>query len=327
MEYTTLGGTGMEVSRLCLGCMSFGSKDWNDWILEDEESFELIEYAIDQGVNFFDTANAYSQGESERILGEALAEYDHDRMVVATKVYFPMDPNNPNLTGLSRKSIEQNLAASRERLQMDTIDLYQTHRWDYDTPVEQTLRALDDQVRRGHIRHYGASSMWAHQFSKSLQVADELGLDGFATMQNHYNVVYREEEREMLPICDREDIGVITWSPLARGYLARPWSALRTTARSESDGRFDERVATYRNGNGDEINERVEELAADKGVSMAQIGLAWLLHKDAVDAPIIGTSKKEHLDDAIEALDISLSRSDMEYLEAPYAPVPVSGHE
>lgn len=327
MEYTTLGGTGLEVSRLCLGCMSFGSSEWSEWVLEDEESKELIEHAIDRGINFFDTANAYSHGESERILGEALSGYDRDRMVVATKVFFPMGQENRNLSGLSRKSIDHNLEASRDRLQLDTIDLYQTHRWDYDTPIEQTLSALDDAVRRGDIRHFGASSMWATQFADALATSDRRGLDRFATMQDHYNLVYREEEREMHPLCEREGIGVMPWSPLARGYLARPWEDLRTTTRSESDHRLTTRIDAYRDGNGDTINERVEELAADKGVSMAQIGIAWLLHKDIVDAPIIGTTSKEHLDDAIEALDISLSTSDMEYLEDPYEPVAVTGHE
>ena len=234
MEYTTLGSTGMQVSRLCLGCMSFGSSDWREWVLDDEESKEIIDRAIDLGINFFDTANLYSRGESERILGEAL-EGHREESVVATKGFFRMRDDDPNSGGLSRKAIEQELAASRERLGMDTIDLYQPHRWDRKTPIETTLRALDDAVRRGHVRYIGASSMWAHQFADSLHTSDRLGLERFATMQNHYNLVYREEEREMLPLCDKEDVGVMPWSPLARGYLTRPHEEIDATTRGETE--------------------------------------------------------------------------------------------
>ncbi|ADD06907.1 putative oxidoreductase (aldo-keto reductase family protein) [Natrialba magadii ATCC 43099] len=325
MEYTTLGTTGMEVSRLCLGCMSFGSSDWREWVLEDEESKEIIERAIDLGINFFDTANMYSRGESERILGDALAEFDYQQeAVVATKVYHPMRDDDPNSGGLSRKTIEQELAASRERLGVDTIDLYQIHRWDDETPIETTMRALDDAVRRGHVRYVGASSMWAHQFADALHTSDQLALNQFVTMQNHYNLVYREEEREMLPLCAKEDIGVLPWSPLARGYLTRPHEDIDATTRGEAEEHMYNHP--YREGGGREINERVAELAAEKGVTMAQISLAWLLHKDWVDAPIIGTTSVEHLEQAVEALDISLSASDMAYLEEPYEPVSVSGH-
>ena len=330
MEYTTLGGTGMTVSRICLGCMSFGSTDWREWVLEEEESREVIERAIDLGINFFDTANMYSLGESERVLGNVLADYDRDAQVVATKVYNPMDPDNPNAQGLSRKAIEQELEHSLDRLGMETVDLYQTHRWDYETAIGETMRALDDAVRRGKVRYLGASSMWAHQFAEALYTADRLGLDRFVTMQNHYNLVYREEERETLPLCAKEDVGVIPWSPMARGYLTRPHEAFLETTRGEfmdQDENKSERVAIYRANGGDEINERVEELAAEKGVTMAQISLAWLLHKDWVDAPIVGTTSVEHLEDAVEALEIDLSDSEMAYLEEPYGPVPVHGHE
>jgi aryl-alcohol dehydrogenase-like predicted oxidoreductase len=330
MEYTTLGDTGMTVSRICLGCMSFGSSDWREWVLEEAEARPIMERAIDLGINFFDTANVYSNGESERVVGNVLSEYDRDEQVVATKVNFPpMSDPHPNAGGLSRKTIEQELSNSLDRLGMDTVDLYQTHRWDYETPVEETLRALDDAVRRNQIRYAGASSMWGYQFAEALHTSDRLNLDRFQTMQNHYNLAYREEEREMLPLCERENVGVIPWSPLARGYLTRPHEQFLDTIRGRhiQDSRFARRVEAYRANGGEEINERVEELAAEKGVTMAQIALAWLLHQDAVDAPIVGTTSIEHLEDAVEALEIDLSDSDLEYLEEPYGPVEVVGHE
>ncbi|WP_423746116.1 aldo/keto reductase (plasmid) [Haladaptatus sp. SPP-AMP-3] len=324
MEYTTLGDTGMEVSRICLGCMSFGSSDWREWVLDEDESMPIIERAIDLGINFFDTANMYSKGESERILGKAL-EGRRDEMVVATKGYFQMDENDPNSGGLSRKAIEQELDNSRERLGMDTIDLYQIHRWDPDTPIETTMRALDDAVRREKVRYLGASSMWAHQLAEALYTSERIGLDRFVTMQNHYNLAYREEEREMLPLCEKEGMGVIPWSPLARGFLTRPYEAFEDTTRGKTDDYAHEHP--YAEGGGEEINERVQELAAEKGVTMAQIALSWLFHKDAVDAPIVGTTSIEHLEEAVEALDIDLSSGDVAYLEEPYEPVRVSGHQ
>jgi aryl-alcohol dehydrogenase-like predicted oxidoreductase len=324
MEYTTLGRTGTEVSRICLGCMSFGTPEWRDWVLDEAASRPIIERAIDLGINFFDTANMYSLGESERILGRAL-EGRRAESVVATKCYFQMDEENPHSGGLSRKAIEQELAASLDRLGMETVDLYQIHRWDEDTPIETTLRALNDAVRRGQVRHLGASSMWAYQFAHALHTSDRLGLDRFATMQNHYNLLYREEEREMLPLCAEQNVAVIPWSPLARGYLARPHEQFDATTRGESDDYA--REHPYFAGNGREINERVAELADQKHASMAQIALAWLLHQDAVDAPIVGTTSIEHLEEAVAALDISLSTSDQEWLTDPYEPVPVSGHE
>ncbi|MFB6113692.1 MAG: aldo/keto reductase [Halodesulfurarchaeum sp.] len=324
MEYTTLGRTGMEVSKIALGCMSFGSSDWRPWVLDESEAIPLIERAIDLGINFFDTANFYSKGESERVLGKALEGY-RDSSVVATKVYFQMDEDNPHSGGLSRKAIEQELDKSLSRLGMDTVDLLQTHRFDYETPLETTLRALDDAVRRGKARYVGTSSMWAHQFAESLYTSERLGLEPYLTMQNHYNLVYREEEREMLPLTEKKDIAVLPWSPLARGYLTRPHEQIDATRRGESEDRMYEHP--YREGGGQEINERVEELADERDVTMAQISLAWVLHKDWVDVPIVGTTSIEHLEDAVEALDISLSDSDVEYLEEPYEPVPVSGHE
>ena len=324
MEYTTLGQTGMEVSRICLGCMSFGAPEWREWVLDEEESHPIIERAIDLGINFFDTANMYSKGESERIVGNAL-EGRREEMVVATKCYFQMDDDNPHSGGLSRKAIEQELAASLDRLGMDTVDLYQIHRWDESTPIDQTLQALDDAVRRGQVRHLGASSMWTHQFADSLHTSERLGLDRFLTMQDHYNLLYREEEREMLPYCQKQDVAVMPWSPLARGYLARPHEEFDATERGESDDYA--REHPYFEGNGQEINERVQELADEKDATMAQIALSWVLHKEWVDAPIVGTTSIEHLEEAVEALDISLSESDIEWLEEPYEPVPVSGHE
>ncbi|MFP9059870.1 aldo/keto reductase [Natrialbaceae archaeon A-chndr2] len=324
MEYTTLGNTGLEVSRICLGCMSFGSSDWRPWVLEEDESHEIIERAIDLGITFFDTANMYSEGESERILGEAL-EGHRDRSVVATKGFFRMDETNPNSGGLSRKALEQELQASLDRLGMDTIDLYQIHRLDETTPIEETLRTLDDAVRRNQVRYIGASSMWAYQFATALHTSERLGLERFVSMQNHYNLVYREEEREMLPLCQQEGIGVIPWSPLARGYLTRPAENVDATDRGASEEHLYSHP--YQEGGGPEINARVEELAADKGVTMAQIALAWLFHQDHVDAPIVGTTSVEHLEQSVEALEISLTSSELEYLEEPYEPVRVTGHE
>ncbi|WP_134671479.1 aldo/keto reductase [Halorussus marinus] len=324
MEYTTLGDTGTTVSRLCLGCMSFGSSDWRPWVLDPEEGEEIIDRAIELGINFFDTANMYSNGESERVLGDAL-EGRREENVVATKVYFQMDDDDPNSGGLSRKAIEQELDNSLDRLGMDAVDLLQIHRLDHETPIEETLKALDDAVRRGKTRYVGASSMWAHEFADALHASDRLGLERFATMQNHYNLAYREEEREMLPLCENEGIGVIPWSPLARGYLTRPHEEIDATTRGDTEEHMYEHP--YREGGGTEINERVQELAADKGVTMAQIALSWLLHKDWVDAPIVGTTSVEHLEDAVEALDIDLTSGDLAYLEEPYEPVRVSGHE
>ncbi|MGB9931228.1 aldo/keto reductase [Haloarcula amylolytica] len=323
MEYSTFSSTGITVSDICLGCMSFGTKG-DEWTLNRAESREVIERAIDLGINFFDTANVYSDGESEEILGEVISEYDRDEFVIATKGYGQMREDDPNSGGLSRKAIEQELSNSLSRLGMDTVDLYQIHRWDYDTPIEQTLRALDDAVRRGRVRHLGVSSMWAYQFAEALHTSDRRNLDRFVSMQNLYNLVYREEEREMLPLCDREDIAVMPWSPLGAGFLTRPHEEFDATTRGEHEAEIGR---PYAAGGGREINERVQELAAEKGVSMAQLALAWQFHKEWVTTPILGTSSVEHLEAAVEALEIDLSESDIEYLEEPYEPVPVSGHE
>jgi len=325
MEYTTLGATGTTISRIGLGTASFGGD--REWTIGEDRAREIVERALELGVTFFDTANSYAHGEAEEILGDALADYDRDRLVVASKVYFQMDEDDPNSGGLSRKTIEQQLAGSLDRLGMDTIDLYQIHRWDEATPIEETVRALDDAVRRGQVRYLGASSMWAHQFAEALHATDRLGLEPFVTMQNHYNLAYREEEREMLPLCQRNGIGAIPWSPLARGYLARPHEEIDATTRGQTDDLLAQRSGSYRGGNGDEINERVAELADEKGLTMAQVALAWLLHKDWVDAPIVGTTSVEHLEEAVEAVDVDLTDSEMDYLEEPYEPVPVVGHE
>ncbi|NKE34595.1 aldo/keto reductase [Natronococcus sp. JC468] len=324
MEYTTLGSTGMEVSKICLGCMSFGSG--RDWMLDGEEARDLVERAIDLGINFFDTANVYSAGESESILGDVLADYDRDEFVVASKVRFPGADDHRNAEGLSRKTIEQELEASLDRLGMDTLDLYQIHRWDYETPIETTMRALDDAVRRGRVRHLGASSMWAHQFLEARRVSEREGLAPFETMQNLYHLAYREEEREMFPVCDAYDVATMPWSPLGAGYLARPHGEFRTTTRGDHEVE-NAGVPYHEFPASEEINGRVQELADEYGVAMAQIALAWQFQNENTTAPIVGTSSVDHLEEAVEALELSLSASDVEYLEEPYEPVPVYGHE
>jgi len=323
MEYTTLGSTGMEVSKICLGCMSFGSQD--EWMLDEDESREIIERALDLGITFFDTANVYSSGESEQILGDVLSEYDRDRLTIATKVRWPGAKEHRNAEGLSRKTIEQELDHSLDRLGMDTVDLYQIHRWDYDTPIETTLRALDDAVRRGKVRHIGASSMYAHQFAEALHTSDREDLARFETMQNLYHLTYREEEREMLPLCDRENIGVMPWSPLGGGYLTRPHEEFDETTRGDHEK--NNIGLPYHEGAGREINGRVQELAEEKGVTMAQLAMAWHFHKEWVTSPILGTTSVEHLEQAVEAVEIDLSDSELEYLEEPYEPVEIYGHE
>ncbi|RAW45431.1 aldo/keto reductase [Halorubrum sp. 48-1-W] len=324
MEYTTLGNSGTKVSRIGIGTNTFGGDA--DWHLSAEEAQAVVDTAIDHGINLFDTANAYNGGESERVLGSALEGYDRDRQVVATKVYSRMDDSDPNSGGLSRKAIEQELQNSLDRLGMETIDLYQIHRWDDDTPIGETLRTLSDAVRRGDVRHLGASSMWAHQLAEARYTAESGGHEPFVTMQNHYNLAYREEEREMVPFCEKNDVGLIPWSPLARGFLTRPHDELETTVRGETDQYLHERLRAYATKGGREVNERVEELASEKGVNMAQIALAWLLHQDAVDAPILGARKPEYVVDAVEALEIDLSTSELDWLAEPYEPVPIEGH-
>lgn len=323
MQYTTLGDTGMSVSRIALGCAGFGDSNWRDWVLDEDESREIIERAVELGINYFDTSNLYSLGESERLLGDVLSQYDRDSVVIASKCYYQLDPDNPNSGGLSRKAIDQAIQGSKERLGVDTIDLYQIHRWDYDTDVRETLRAFDDAVTRGDVYHFGASSIWGHQLVEALKASRSMGIDSFATMQNHYNLMYREEEREIIPICQQEGIGFVPWSPLARGTLARPLEKLDATRRGQTDDRTEGHPYLERGGR--EINQRVQELAEEYDASMAQISLAWMLSNDMVDVPIIGATSVEHLEEAVEAVDINLRKSDVAYLEEPYEPVHVSG--
>ena len=300
MEYVNLGSTGLRVSRICLGCMSYGDpkRGPHEWSLDEEASRPFFRRAVEAGINFFDTANVYSAGSSEEITGRALAEYaSRDEVVLATKVHGTMR-TGPNGRGLSRKAILTEIDHSLRRLGVDYVDLYQIHRWDPHTPIEETLEALDDVVKAGKARYIGASSMWAWQFAKALHLSDAHGWSRFVSMQDHYNLLYREEEREMIPLCRDQGIGVIPWSPLARGRLTRPWDA--TSARSETDEfgktlyRDEDRV----------IVEAVAGVAADRGVSPAQVALAWMLAKPGISAPIIGATKMEHLDDAIAAVDV-----------------------
>jgi aryl-alcohol dehydrogenase-like predicted oxidoreductase len=324
MEYVKLGRTGLDVSRICLGCMSFGvpERGSHPWTLDEERSRPIIARAIELGINFFDTANAYSGGTSEEIVGRALRELGRrDEIVIATKVFFPMH-KGPNGGGLSRKSILTEVENSLKRLGTDYLDLYQIHRWDYGTPIEETLRALDDLIRSGKVRYIGASSMFAWQFAKALYLAHRHSWTGFSTMQNHYNLLYREEEREMLPLCLAEGIGVLPWSPLARGRLAREASV--KSFRSERDeyaGKLYDKT-----GEADRaVIDRVGDVAARRGVPRAQIALAWLLQRPAVTAPIIGATKLQHLEDAVGALSVSLTAEEIAVLEEPYVPHAIAG--
>lgn len=322
MEYVTLGRTGLEVSRICLGCMTYGEPDRgsHSWSLGEDASRPLIQRALDLGINFFDTANVYSAGSSEQIVGRALKDCARrEDVVLATKVHGVMRPG-PNGGGLSRKAILTEIDASLTRLGTDYVDLYQIHRWDPRTPIEETIEALHDVVKAGKARYIGASSMWAWQFSKSLYTADLHGWTRFVSMQNHYNLLNREEEREMLPLCGDQGIAVLPWSPLARGRLTRDFED--TTNRSEADGVG----KTLYDVPGDrEITARVAQVAGEHGVPRAQVALAWLLHNPAVTAPIIGASKAAHLDDAVAALDLELTDDQIAALDAPYAPHPVAG--
>ena len=325
MKYVRLGKTGLKVSRLCLGMMSYGDPKWRDWVLPLEESRPFIKRALDAGINFYDTADVYSQGVSEEVTGKLLLEMvRREDVVIATKVYNPMG-KGPNDRGLSRKHIMDAIDASLRRLGTDYVDLYQIHRWDKETPIEETLEALHDVVKAGKARYIGASSMYAWQFTKSLYLADQHGWTRFVTMQNHYNLVYREEEREMNPLCQAEGIGIIPWSPLARGFLAgnRKKGEADPTARAKSDD-FAHRM--YYEDADYAIVDRVVALAEAKGVKPAQIALAWLLHRSEVTAPIIGATKMYQLEEAIAAVDIKLSSDEMKQLEELYQPHPVLGH-
>ncbi|PGS46601.1 aldo/keto reductase [Bacillus sp. AFS041924] len=324
MEFTKLGNTGLDVSRLCLGCMGFGeAKRWiHPWVIDEESSRTIIKKALELGINFFDTANVYSDGTSEEFLGRALKDYvNRDEIVLATKVYFPMH-QGPNGSGLSRKHIMSEIDKSLKRLGTDYVDLYQIHRWDYHTPIEETMEALHDLVKAGKVRHIGASAMYAWQFLKALHVADKNGWTRFVSMQNHLNLIYREEEREMLPLCKEEKIGVIPYSPLASGRLTRDWS--NTTLRSETDETQKSKYGATENTDR-LVVERVTEIAEKQGVSRSQIALAWLLQKGPVTAPIIGATKISHLEDSVGALSVRLTSEEVAYLEEPYVPHPVVG--
>jgi aryl-alcohol dehydrogenase-like predicted oxidoreductase len=321
MEYTRLGTTGLQVSRLCLGMMSFGdpARGGHPWSLPEEESRAVIQKALAAGITFFDTANVYSAGSSEEITGRAIRDFaDREDVVLATKVHGRMRPG-PNGAGLSRKAILAELDASLARLGTDYVDLYQIHRWDPRTPVEETLEALDSAVRSGKVRYLGASSMWAWQFSKALHLAGEHGWHRFVSMQDHYNLLNREEEREMLPLCADEGIGVIPWSPLARGRLTRDWE--ESTNRSETDEFGSKLYAESDRA----IVERVAEVAGARGVPRAQVALAWVLSKPVVSAPIVGVTKDRHLDDAVAAVGLQLSAEEIARLEEPYTPHAVVG--
>jgi aryl-alcohol dehydrogenase-like predicted oxidoreductase len=325
MKYTFLGHTGVTVSRLCLGCMSYGSPAWRSWVLDDAGAKPFFRRAIESGINFFDTADMYSLGASEEVTGKALREFAKlEECVLATKVFNPMS-DRPNMGGLSRKHIVQGCEASLRRLGVDTIDLYQVHRFDPSTPIDEMLAGLDSLVHQGKVRYLGASSTSAWRFAQSLSSSERHGWARFVTMQNHYNLLYREEEREMIPLCEAEGVGVLPWSPLARGLLAG-------TRQSPTDTKATERAATddfarklYDQPGDQEVIDAVRRVAKTRGVPPAQIAMAWLLSKPAVTAPIFGATKLQHMDDALAALDLELKDDEVRQLEAPYRPHPVRG--
>jgi aryl-alcohol dehydrogenase-like predicted oxidoreductase len=321
MEYVRLGGAGLKVSRICLGMMTYGSPAWRDWVLDEDAAAPIVRRAAEQGVTFFDTADMYSVGVSEEITGRLLPRYfaDRDDYVLATKVYNPMG-DGPNDRGLSRKHILAGIDKSLRRLGTDHVDLYQIHRWDHETPIEETMEALHDVVRAGKARYLGASSMYAWQFAKAQHVATVNGWTRFVSMQPHYSLIYREEEREMLPYCLDQGVGVIPWSPLARGVLAG--GRARQTVRSRTDP-----LAARNSGEHDlAVADAVQQVAGDRGLPAAQIALAWVLHQPAVTAPIIGATKEGHVDDAVAAVHVRLSEDEIKTLEAPYVPHAVIGH-
>jgi len=326
MDYVNLGSTGLKVSRLCLGTMTYGSKKWREWVLEEEESRPFIRRALELGINFFDTADMYSVGVSEEILGRALRDFgpSRDRVVIATKLFNAMS-DDPNDRGLSRKHLHHAIDNSLRRLGTDYVDLYQIHRFDYSTPIEETLRGLDDLVRAGKVLYIGASSMFAWQLGNMLYTSDRLGLARFVTMQNHYNLIYREEEREMIPLCREEGIGVIPWSPLARGFLAgnRRGEDFGETVRAKTD---EYAKMLYYQESDFKVVDRVGEIARKRGIPNAQVALAWLLHQPGVTAPIVGASKMQHLEDAVAALSVRLDADELKALAEPYRPHPVLGH-
>jgi aryl-alcohol dehydrogenase-like predicted oxidoreductase len=326
MDYVNLGNTGLKVSRICLGTMTYGSKKWREWVLEEEESRPFIRRALEAGINFFDTADMYSLGASEEILGRALRDFGpgRDRVVIATKVYNPMG-DDPNQRGLSRKHIRHALEDSLRRLGTDYVDLYQIHRFDPLTPVGETMEALEDLVRAGKVLHLGASSMFAWQFAKMNQAAASRGWTPFVTMQNHYNLLYREEEREMFPLCADQSVGIIPWSPLARGMLARDLKAATVRARTDQ---YAQNIYGAELSESDRaVHEAVHKVAAARGVPAAQVALAWVCQRPGVVAPIVGASKLNHIEDAVAALGLKLSAEEMKALEAPYVPHPIAGHQ
>jgi aryl-alcohol dehydrogenase-like predicted oxidoreductase len=325
MKYKNLGNTGLKVSELCLGCMSFGVPERGDhpWTLPEEPSRVLIRQAVDTGINYFDTANSYSDGTSEEIVGRALKQFTRrDEVVIATKVFFPMT-QGPNGRGLSRKALFTAIDASLRRLGTDYVDLYQIHRWDYSTPIEETLEALHDIVKSGKVRYLGASSMYAWQFSKALHLTRQHGWTAFVSMQNHYNLLYREEEREMMPLCIAERIAVVPWSPLARGRLTRAWDT--ETARTRTD-EYGNKMYAATVESDRKVVEQVAAIAAVRGVPKAQVALAWLVQKPFVTAPIVGASKPQHLDDAVAALALELDSAEIARLEESYVPHAIVGH-
>ena len=325
MNYTNLGKTGLKVSRICLGCMSYGLEE-RKWGLNEEQGRPFIKRALELGINFFDTANMYGDGRSEEVLGRALRDFaKREELVIASKVYFPMR-SDVNGRGLSRKAIMTEIDHSLRRLGMDYIDLCQIHRWDYDTPIEETLEALHDVMKSGKVRYIGASSMFAWQFCKALYLADLHSWTRFVSMQPHYNLLNREEEREMLPLCLAEGIGVLPWSPLARGRLARAWETQPSTVRGQTD-EYGKKLYSATEELDKPVIDRVGEIAKARDIPRAQIALAWLLHKPAVTAPIVGATKSHHLEDAVAAVDVKLSDAEIKDLEAPYVTHPIAGFE
>jgi 1-deoxyxylulose-5-phosphate synthase len=325
MTYVRLGNTGLKVSRICLGTMTYGSSGWRDWVLNEPEARPFFKRALELGITFFDTADMYSLGVSEEVTGRALRDFaKRDEVVIATKVFNAMGPG-PNQRGLSRKHILSGIDGSLKRLGTDYVDLYQIHRWDPETPIEETLEALNDVVRSGKARYIGASSMYAWQLMRALSLSKERGWARFVTMQNHYNLVYREEEREMIPLCADQGLGIIPWSPLARGFLAgnRTQDKAGATTRSRSD---EYAHAMYYQADDFAVVEQLKGVAAQVGKTMPQVALAWMLSKPYITAPIVGASRMPHLEQAVEALSISLSPEQSTALEAPYKPHPVAGH-
>jgi aryl-alcohol dehydrogenase (NADP+) len=325
MKYVNLGKTGLKVSKICLGTMTFGSPEWRNWVMGEAEALPFIKRALDLGINFFDTADVYSIGQSEVVLGNSLRKLgvQRDRVVIATKVHGSMG-DDPNQRGQSKKHIKHAVDDSLRRLGVDYIDLYQIHRFDPHTPMEEALEALDSLVKAGKVLYLGASSMYAWQFAKLLYTADRLGLTRFVSMQNHYNLVYREEEREMNPLCAAEGVGLIPWSPLARGFLTknRPKGTQGATLRAQNDG-FAQHL--YKEAADHDVVDQVSSIAERRGVSNAQVALSWLLHQPAVTAPIVGATRIEHIEDAVKAADLELSLDEIETLRKPYVPHPVLG--